>query len=98
VGCEQTQAEIDQLAMSELPDDIQSSWSINVSQKLYLIVSGVVFLLVGVFHLFRLINHWTIVVGTADVSFLLSYIGCPVSIAYCLWACWLLRAGTTRQS
>jgi len=84
--------------MSEPSDDIQSSWSINVSQKLYLIVSGAIFLLVGVFHLFRLINHWPIVVGTADVPLLLSYIGCPVSIAYCLWACWLLRAGTRRQS
>ena len=65
--------------------------------KLYLIVSGAVFLLVSAFHLFRLIDHWPITVGTVDVPFLLSYVGCPVSLAYCLWACWLLRAGARRQ-
>lgn len=66
--------------------------------KLYLIVSGAIFLLVGIFHLFRLVYGWPIVVGPLVVPFALSYVGCPVSTAYCLWAAWLLRATRTRRS
>ncbi len=64
-----------------------------MSQKLYLIVSGAIFFLVGTFHFFRLLNQWPIMVGTARVPMALSYVGCPASLAYCVWACWLLRAG-----
>jgi hypothetical protein len=62
-----------------------------MSKKLYLIISGFIFLLVGIFHLFRLIYHWPIVVGTRSVPFLLSYIGFPASIGYSFWAAWLLH-------
>ncbi len=62
-----------------------------MSQKLYFIISGAIFLLVGIFHFLRLVQHWPIVVGTANVPDALSYIGCPVSLAYSAWACWLLR-------
>ena len=62
-----------------------------MSLKLYLIVSGAIFLLVGLFHSLQLVYHWPIQVGAHTVPFALSYVGCPVSIAYCLWACWLLR-------
>jgi hypothetical protein len=61
--------------------------------KLYLIASGAVFLLVGVFHLFRIIYHWPIVVGSFTVPFLLSYAGLPEGIAASLLAVWLLRKG-----
>jgi hypothetical protein len=61
-----------------------------MSQKLYLIISGAIFLLVGIFHLLRLVYHWPIVVGTTSMPYLLSYVGFPVSIGYCVWACWLL--------
>ncbi len=61
-------------------------------KKLYLIISGIIFLLVGIFHLFRIINHWPIVVGTRAIPFLLSYVGFPASIGYSLWAAWLLRS------
>ena len=61
-----------------------------LSQKLYLIISGVIFLLVGVFHLLRLVYNWPIVVGTRIVPYALSYVGSPVSIGYFAWACWLL--------
>jgi len=64
--------------------------------KLYLIVSGAIFLLVGIFHLFRLLYAWPIAVGPYLVPLALSYVGCPVSTAYCLWAAWLLRATRTR--
>ncbi len=61
-----------------------------MSQKLYLVVSGAIFLLVGLFHLFRLIYQWPIVVGPRTIPYALSYVGVPVSSAYCAWACTLL--------
>jgi len=66
--------------------------------KLYLILSGAIFLLVGIFHFFRLVNHWPIVVGPATVPYVLSDIGCPASLAYSAWACWLLRAMSKRTT
>jgi len=60
--------------------------------KLYLVLSGAIFLLVAVFHLFRLVYGWSIVVGPHVVPFALSYVGFPASCAYCVWATWLLRA------
>jgi hypothetical protein len=59
--------------------------------KLYLIISGAVFLLVAIFHLLRLVYQWPIVVGTTTIPFLLSYAGLPVSAGYAVWAFWLLR-------
>jgi hypothetical protein len=64
-----------------------------MAKTLYLILSGAVFLLVAVLHLFRLVHHWPIVVGTTTIPFTLSYVGLPVSAAYCAWAIWLLCAG-----
>ncbi len=61
--------------------------------KLYIAVSGVVFLLVGIFHLFRIICQWPIVVGTMTVPFLLSYAGLPEAIIASALAFWLLRKG-----
>ena len=61
--------------------------------KLYLIISGVVFILVGIFHLFRLIYQWPIVVGSTTIPFLLSYAGLPESIVAFILAFWLLRKG-----
>jgi hypothetical protein len=63
----------------------------QMSEKLYLIISGVIFLLVGIFHLLRLVYHWPIVVGTRVIPHSLSYVGFPVSIGYSVWAAWLLR-------
>jgi hypothetical protein len=58
--------------------------------KLYLIVSGGIFFLVGIIHLLRLIYQWNIIVGTSVIQLELSYIGCPVSLFYSIWAGWLL--------
>lgn len=63
----------------------------SILLKLYLIVSGVVFLLVGLFHLFRLIHHWPIIVGGTPIPPGLSYVGFPFSTCYALGAFWLLR-------
>ena len=65
-----------------------------MSQKLYLAVSGLIFLLVGAFHGLRLVYHWPIAVGPRTIPFALSYVGCPVSIGYATWAAWLLRGRT----
>jgi len=62
-----------------------------VSRKLYLILSGAIFFLVALLHLFRLVYHWPIVVGTFVVPHFVSYIGFPVAAGYCLWAYWLVR-------
>jgi hypothetical protein len=70
----------------------------EMSQKLYLIVSGFVFLLVAIFHLFRLVYEWPILVGPRVVPYWLSVIGFPVSLGYTTWAVWLLfpRRGPRR--
>ena len=62
-----------------------------MAHKLYLILSGVIFFLVGVLHFFRLLYGWPIVVGPRTVPYALSYVGCPVSFGYSVWAAWLLR-------
>jgi hypothetical protein len=59
--------------------------------KLYLAVSGTIFLLVGLFHLFRLFNQWEITVAESTLPQILSCIGFPVSTGYFLWAVWLFR-------
>ena len=61
--------------------------------KLYLVISGAIFLLVGLFHLFRLIYRWPMVVGATPIPQLLSYVGFPVATGYAVWAFWLLRRG-----
>ncbi len=65
--------------------------------KLYLVLSGAIFLLVAVFHLCRLLYGWPIIVGPYVVPLALSYVGLPASTAYCVWAIWLLR-GTRAAS
>jgi hypothetical protein len=50
--------------------------------KLYLIVSGGIFFLVGIIHLLRLIYQWNIIIGTSVIPLELSYAGCPVSFFY----------------
>ena len=63
----------------------------NVLLKLYLLISGGIFLLVAIFHLLRLVYQWPIIVGSTTIPFLLSYVGLPVSTGYSLWAVWLFR-------
>jgi hypothetical protein len=59
--------------------------------RLYLIISGGVFLLVGIFHLLRLVFQWQIIVGSTTIPFLLSYAGLPEAIIASILAFWLLR-------
>jgi hypothetical protein len=62
-----------------------------MSNRLYIAISGAIFLFVGILHLLRLVNHWPMVVGTFVVPHALSYFGFPAAIGYSLWAVWLLR-------
>jgi hypothetical protein len=64
--------------------------------RLYLVVSGVVFLLVAVLHLLRLVFEWPVVVGPWTIPQWPSYVGFPVSSGYCLWAGWLLHGRLRR--
>ncbi len=66
--------------------------------KVYLALSGTIFLLVGLLHLFRLINQWQITVGTSTVPHWLSFVGLPVSTGYFIWAIWLFRRSSRTPS
>ena len=59
--------------------------------KLYLILSGSIFLLVALLHLLRLIYHWPIVVGTWMPPYVVSYGGFLVAPGFSLWGYWLAR-------
>jgi len=62
-----------------------------MSKKLYLTISGTIFLMVGIFHFLRLVYRWPVVVGTGAIPQSLSYVGFPMSTAYAVWAYALLR-------
>jgi hypothetical protein len=68
-----------------------------MAHKLYLILSGLIFLLVSGLHLLRLVYGWPIVIGPRTVPYALSYVGCPVSLGYAVWAAWLLVRLRKRQ-
>lgn len=70
----------------------------TIGTRVYVILSGAIFLLVAIIHCLRIINNWSIIVGTTTVPFWLSYIGLPVSTAYFAWACWLVARAGPRTS
>ncbi len=70
----------------------------DLVSKLYLALSGAIFLFVGVFHLFRLIYRWPILVGATAIPQSLSYVGCPAATGYAIWAFWLLRRAIGTRS
>jgi len=69
---------------------------LTLSHRLYLIISGFIFLLVGILHLFRLVYHFPIVFGTWIAPHWLSYVGFPVATGYSIWAFWLFRERSAR--
>jgi hypothetical protein len=64
---------------------------VSTSHRVYLILSGSIFLLVAVLHLLRLIYHWPVVLGPWIAPYWASYVGLPVASGYCVWAYWLCR-------
>jgi hypothetical protein len=64
---------------------------VSTSHRAYLILSGSIFFLVAMLHLFRLVFHWPIVLGPWAAPYWASYVGFPVASGYCVWAYWLCR-------
>ncbi len=64
----------------------------STSSKLYLALSGTIFLLVAVLHWLRLVYQWPVVVGPWTVPLWLSYAGLPVASGYCVWGYRLLSS------
>ena len=62
-----------------------------MSRKLYLVLSGTIFLLVALLHLLRIVYHLPVVVGALTVPQFVSYVGLPVACGLSLWAYWLVR-------
>lgn len=62
-----------------------------MTQRLYLLISGSVFALIGIFHLIRIISQWSLQVGTLGIpqwpSLLVIMAGAILSI----WAFRLVR-------
>lgn len=67
----------------------------DIALRLYLALSGAIFLVVGAFHLLRLSYGWPVVVGQARLPEALSWVGFPVATGYAVWAWWLLRRRPT---
>jgi hypothetical protein len=80
--------------------DMEEKQAGELSKKLYLLLSGTIFLLVGLLHLLRLVYHWPVLVDSREIPYALSYVGFPVAIAYAVWAWWLWRrsAGRCRRA
>jgi hypothetical protein len=64
---------------------------VSTSHRVYLILSGSIFFLVSMLHLFRLVFHWPIVLGPWTAPYWASYVGFPVALGYCVWAGLLYR-------
>lgn len=60
-----------------------------MNRKLYLLVSGYVFLMVSILHVVRLLYQWPVTVGTWVVPQWLSYVGFPGALGCFIWAVWL---------
>jgi hypothetical protein len=57
-----------------------------VSQKTYNLASGVIFLLVGLMHLFRVVMGWDLIIGTWNAPMYLSWIGLVVAFILAYFA------------
>ena len=63
-----------------------------MSTKPYLAISGFIFFLVGLLHLFRLVCRWPAQIGAWPVPGWLSYLGLVAAWGLCAWA-YRLRRG-----
>lgn len=69
-----------------------------MTEKLYLIISGVIFALVGLLHLLRILLQWPLLVGAWTVPLALSAIAVVVAAVLTFWAFRLSRAEDLRAS
>ena len=63
-----------------------------MTEKLYLIISSVIFALIGLLHLLRIMFQWPIMVGTWTIPFTISLIAIMVAAVLIFWAFRLSRA------
>ena len=62
-----------------------------MTEKLYLIISGVIFALIGLFHLLRIMFQWPAIVGAWTVPFTISLMAIIVAAVLTFWAFRLYR-------
>ena len=62
-----------------------------MTEKLYLMISGVIFALIGLFHLLRIIFQWPAMVGAWTVPFVISLGAIMVAGILTFWAFRLSR-------
>ncbi len=62
-----------------------------MNEKLYLIISGVIFALIGLFHLLRILFQWPAMVGAWTVPFTISVGAIMVAGILTFWAFRLSR-------
>ena len=61
-----------------------------MSQQAFLLVSGIIFGLVALFHALRLVFHWEVRLRSQEIPMWLSVIGFVAAAGMCVWAFWLL--------
>lgn len=66
-----------------------------MKEKLYLMISGAIFALIGLFHLLRLVFHWPAMVGIWTVPFTTSLIIILLTAVLAFWAFRLSRIVTS---
>ena len=62
-----------------------------MTEKLYLIISGVIFALIGLLHLARILFQWPVMVGVWTVPLTLSLVAIVVTVVLTFWAFRLSR-------
>ncbi len=62
-----------------------------MTEKLYLLISGVIFALIGLFHLLRIMFQWQAMVGAWTIPFIISPIAIVVAAVLTFWAFRLSR-------
>ncbi len=66
-----------------------------MNERLYLLISGSVFALMGFLHLIRIISQWSVQVGDLGIPFWLSGLAIMVTWVLSIWAAQLLRSSTS---
>ena len=61
-----------------------------MSQQAFLLVSGIIFGLVALFHALRLVFHWEVRLRSREIPKWLSVVGFVAAAGMCVWAFWLL--------
>ncbi|MBW4620574.1 MAG: hypothetical protein KME17_14620 [Cyanosarcina radialis HA8281-LM2] len=55
-------------------------------ERAYLLITAIIFGLVALLHLVRLVNHWSVQLGTFAVPFWGSWLGLVIGVVLSLWA------------